>query len=65
MNQLGRNMFEVINLINQLSERGVQLIFVRQPQLSTAGAHGKLLLASTATSPRPSGSLSRCAPNKG
>jgi DNA invertase Pin-like site-specific DNA recombinase len=38
-------MFEVINLINQLSANGVKLIFVRQPELSTAGAHGKLLLA--------------------
>ena len=38
-------MFEVINLINQLSADGVKLIFVRQPELSTAGPHGKLLLA--------------------
>jgi DNA invertase Pin-like site-specific DNA recombinase len=45
LSRLGRNMFEVINLINQLSANGVQLIFVRQPELSTAGAHGKLLLA--------------------
>lgn len=45
LSRLGRNMFEVINLINQLSERGVKLVFVRQPELSTAGPHGKLLLA--------------------
>lgn len=45
LSRLGRNMFEVINLINQLSVNGVKLIFVRQPELSTAGAHGKLLLA--------------------
>lgn len=45
LSRLGRNIFEVINLINQLNERGVQLIFVRQPELSTAGPHGKLLLA--------------------
>ncbi len=38
-------MFEVINLINQLSTNGVKLVFVRQPELSTAGPHGKLLLA--------------------
>jgi DNA invertase Pin-like site-specific DNA recombinase len=44
LSRLGRNMFEVINLINQLSARGVKLIFVRQPELSTAGPHGKLLL---------------------
>ena len=45
LSHLGRNMFEVINLINQLSANGVKLVFVRQPELSTAGAHGKLLLA--------------------
>jgi DNA invertase Pin-like site-specific DNA recombinase len=38
-------MVEVLNLINQLNANGVQLIFVRQPELSTAGPHGKLLLA--------------------
>lgn len=45
LSRLGRNMFEVINIINQLSENGVEVIFVRQPELSTAGAHRKLLLA--------------------
>jgi DNA invertase Pin-like site-specific DNA recombinase len=45
LSRLGRNMFEVLNLINQLSERGVKLVFVRQPELSTTGPHGKLLLA--------------------
>ena len=45
LSRLGRNMVEVINLINQLNANGVQLIFVRQPELSTAGPHGKLLLA--------------------
>ena len=45
LSRLGRNMFEVINIINQLSDKGVKLIFVRQPELSTAGPHGKLLLA--------------------
>lgn len=45
LSRLGRNMFEVINIINQLSEKEVQIVFVRQPELSTAGSHGKLLLA--------------------
>lgn len=45
LSRLGRNMFEVINLINQLSADGAKLIFVRQPELSTSGPHGKLLLA--------------------
>ena len=37
--RLGRNMFEVIDIINQLGENGVEVIFVRQPELSTAGPH--------------------------
>jgi DNA invertase Pin-like site-specific DNA recombinase len=45
LSRLGRNMFEVINIINQLSEKGVEVIFIRQPELSTAGPHRKLLLA--------------------
>jgi DNA invertase Pin-like site-specific DNA recombinase len=45
LSRLGRNMFEVINIINQLSERGVEIVFVRQPELSTSGPHRKLLLA--------------------
>lgn len=38
-------MFEVIEIINQLGEQGVEVVFVRQPELSTAGPHRKLLLA--------------------
>ena len=45
VSRLGRNMFEVIDIINQLGENGVEVIFVRQPELSTAGPHRKLLLA--------------------
>lgn len=45
LSRLGRNMFEVINIINQLSENEVEIVFVRQPELSTAGPHRKLLLA--------------------
>jgi DNA invertase Pin-like site-specific DNA recombinase len=45
LSRFGRNMFEVINLINQLSAKGVKLIFVRQPELSTTGPQTKLLLA--------------------
>ena len=44
LSRLGRNLFEVIQLINQLSAKGVQIIFVRQPELSTTGPHTKLLL---------------------
>jgi DNA invertase Pin-like site-specific DNA recombinase len=45
LSRLGRNMFEVINIINQLSQQGVEVIFVRQPELSTTGPHRNLLLA--------------------
>lgn len=45
LSRLGRNMLEVLNIINELSEQGVKIIFVRQPELSTTGPHGKLLLA--------------------
>lgn len=45
LSRLGRNMFEVISIINQLSEKGTEVIFIRQPELSTAGPHRKLLLA--------------------
>ncbi len=42
---LGRNMFQTLDLINKMSEIGVKLIFVRQPELPTTGSHAKLLLA--------------------
>ena len=45
LSRLGRNMFEVIDIINRLSEKGVEIVFVRQPELSTAGPHRKLLRA--------------------
>lgn len=45
LSRLGRNMFEVINIINQMSENGVAISFVRQPELSTGGPQRKLLLA--------------------
>lgn len=45
LSRLGRNMVETLNTINELSENGVQIVFVRQPELSTTGPHTKLLLA--------------------
>jgi DNA invertase Pin-like site-specific DNA recombinase len=45
LSRLGRDMLQVLNIINDLSDKGVQLTFVRQPELSTTGSHGKLLLA--------------------
>jgi len=45
LSRLGRNMLQTLNIVNELSERGVKLAFVRQPELSTLGPHTKLLLA--------------------
>lgn len=45
LSRLGREMLQVLNIINDLSQKGVKLTFVRQPELSTTGSHGKLLLA--------------------
>lgn len=45
LSRLGRNMLETLNIINRLGEQGVQIIFVRQPELSTLGSHTKLLMA--------------------
>ncbi len=45
LSRLGRNMLETLNLVNELIQKGVNLIFVRQPELSTAGPHSQLLLA--------------------
>jgi DNA invertase Pin-like site-specific DNA recombinase len=45
LSRLGRNMVETLNLITELHERGIKVTFIRQPELSTTGPHGKLLLA--------------------
>ena len=45
LSRLGRNMLEVLNIINSLAENRINIVFVRQPELSTNGSHGKLLLA--------------------
>lgn len=45
LSRLGRNMLETLNIINTLSKNGIQINFVRQPELSTVGGHTRLLLA--------------------
>jgi DNA invertase Pin-like site-specific DNA recombinase len=45
LSRLGREMLQVLNIINDLSDHGVEITFVRQPELSTSAGHGKLLLA--------------------
>jgi DNA invertase Pin-like site-specific DNA recombinase len=51
LSRLGRNMLETLNIINELSQNGVSIVFIRQPELSTnfasatnIGTHTKLLL---------------------
>ena len=46
LSRLGRSMLEVMNLVLELSNKGVKLAFVRQPELSTFNnAFEKLILA--------------------
>ena len=45
LSRLGRNMLETLNIINELTVKGIQIIFIRQPELSTNSPHGKLLMA--------------------
>lgn len=46
LSRLGRNMLEVMNLIEYFNDMGIKMIFIRQPELSTFNtAHSKLLLA--------------------
>lgn len=45
LSRLGRNMLEILNLVNELNKKGVKIIFTRQPELSTEGSFRDLLLA--------------------
>ncbi|MFA6403102.1 MAG: recombinase family protein [Salinivirgaceae bacterium] len=45
LSRLGRNMLEVLNLIELLNIKGVEIIFIRQPEISTNSPHTKLLFA--------------------
>ena len=47
LSRLGRNMLEVLNLIEELSKKDVSIIFIRQPELSTTSSNPiqKLILA--------------------
>jgi DNA invertase Pin-like site-specific DNA recombinase len=45
LSRLGRNMLEVLNIINTLAENKINVVFIRQPELSTNGSHAKLLSA--------------------
>jgi DNA invertase Pin-like site-specific DNA recombinase len=45
LSRLGRNMLETLNIIHELTDKGVKIVFIRQPELSTTGPHTQLLLA--------------------
>ena len=45
LSRLGRNMLEILGLLQELSESKIKMVFTQQPELSTTGSHGKLLLA--------------------
>lgn len=46
LSRLGRSMLEVMNLVIELSNKGIKLAFVRQPELSTFNnSFEKLILA--------------------
>jgi len=36
LSRLGRNMLEVLNIINELQQKGVNIFFINQPELSTS-----------------------------
>tara|TARA_B100000586_G_C20114127_1_gene431849 strand:+ start:2388 stop:3002 length:615 start_codon:yes stop_codon:yes gene_type:complete len=45
ISRLGRNMLDTLNIIEGLTNKGVNIIFIRQPELSATGTQKKLLLA--------------------
>lgn len=45
LSRLERSMVDCINLVTSISEMGVKIKFIRQPELDTGGIHGKLILA--------------------
>jgi DNA invertase Pin-like site-specific DNA recombinase len=45
LSRLGRNMLETLNLVQQIHDLGVALIFVKQPELSLQGPQTPLLMA--------------------
>lgn len=43
LGQLGGNILETLNIIRELSQNGISIVFIKQPELSTAGDNAKLL----------------------
>ena len=45
LSRIGRNMLQTLTLVDQLAQKGVKLIFIKQPELSTDGSFRELLIA--------------------
>jgi DNA invertase Pin-like site-specific DNA recombinase len=45
LSRLERSMIDCINLVMSITELGVEIKFIRQPELNLKGLHGKLILA--------------------
>lgn len=45
LSRLGRNMREIINIIHEIDDKGVKITFITQPELSTTGDYGNLMIA--------------------
>jgi DNA invertase Pin-like site-specific DNA recombinase len=65
LSRLGRNMFEVINLINQLSERRISLFSCASRNSPQVALMESCFWLSIVTSLKRSGISFRCAPSRG
>jgi len=45
LSRLGRTMLEVMNIIDELENKKINIVFINQPELSSTGSHRKLLQA--------------------
>jgi len=45
LSRLGRTMLEVMNIIDELEKKNINIVFSNQPELSSTGSHRKLLQA--------------------
>jgi len=45
LSRLGRTMLEVMNIIDELEKKEINIVFINQPELSSTGSHRKLLQA--------------------
>ena len=45
LSRLGRTMLEVMNIIDELEKKNINIVFINQPELSSTGSHRKLLQA--------------------